>query len=325
LPPYTHIKPAFFVTHIFIRTLVLVCLSIREKKMKAKLGIISLIAASSMLFATPAFASSGAPWGYEGATGPDKWGSLSHDYEACATGLQQSPIDIPSSAPVNASPIVIKYSPTVLNMINNGHTVQANVDPGSYIMLDGIRYDLLQFHLHDKSEHTFDGKNTDLEIHFVHKNAQGQLAVIGILIKRGAENAAYANIFKNLPAKENDTKKVDGVSLDLGALLPADHANYRYNGSLTTPPCSEGVKWVVMKNMIEVSDAQAKSFEALFKMNNRPTLALGARKFLTDVITLPVSGADADQKIALFEGALIALAGLGIIVFAFRKISKSAG
>lgn len=294
--------------------------------MKVKLAVVSLMTSASLLFAATALASSGAPWGYESATGPDKWGSLSHDYEACAVGLQQSPIDIPSTAPVNTAAITIKYSPTALNMLNNGHTVQANIDPGSYILVDGVRYDLAQFHFHDKSEHTFNGKNTDMELHLVHKSAQGRLAVIGVLIKRGGDNAAYSNIFKNLPAKENDTQKVDGVSLDLNALLPADHAYYRYNGSLTTPPCSEGVKWLVMKNTVEVSDAQAKSFETLFKMNNRPTLGMGIRQFLTGVVTLPVSGAEADQQMAIFEGALIALAGASFIVaaLALRKNKKRA-
>ncbi|MEO8084544.1 MAG: carbonic anhydrase family protein [Ardenticatenales bacterium] len=220
-------------------------------------------------------------WSYSGETGPDHWGTLEADFGTCASGQEESPIDIPSASTLNSTGLEFHYAPGPLTIVNNGHTIQVNVPAGSSATIDGQRYDLAQFHFHNPSEHLVDGQNTPLELHLVHKNAAGGLAVVGVFIKEGAENAALKSVFDNLPAEAGDPKAIDGATVDPGALLPADHAYWRYNGSLTTPPCSEGVKWHVMKASIEASAGQIAAFKAIYSGNARPVLAMNARTFLT--------------------------------------------
>lgn len=223
-----------------------------------------------------------AHWSYEGDTAPGQWGHMSKDYEACSKGKSQSPIDISGATDEDLPDIAFSYKPSKLNMENNGHTIQVNYDKGSSIKVDGGDYELVQFHLHTPSEHTVAGKSFALENHLVHKNAKGELAVVGVLIEKGAENAAYKEIFANLLKKEE--KKSFDVTINAAELLPKDKTYYGYAGSLTTPPCSEGVKWHVLKTPIQMSEAQIKAFSEIFKMNNRPVQPLGGRKITGDTV-----------------------------------------
>jgi carbonic anhydrase len=224
----------------------------------------------------------GAHWTYEGAEGPENWGGLSADYEACASGMAQSPIDIAGAAAEDLANIVFDYQPSKIKIQNNGHTVQVDYDPGSSIELDGTRYELAQFHFHAPSEHTIAGKAADAELHLVHKTADGkQLAVVGVLIENGAENPAFATVWENIPAEAGEAQAV-AAEVDAEAMLPAELTTYRYDGSLTTPPCTEGVEWNVMTTPIQMSEAQLAAFTALFEGNNRPVQALGERVLVED-------------------------------------------
>ncbi|MFN8422149.1 MAG: carbonic anhydrase family protein [Anaerolineae bacterium] len=237
-------------------------------------------AALSASSAHAALASDPAHWSYAGETGPDHWGALESDFGTCASGQEQSPIDIPSASTLNSTGLSFQYAAGPLTIVNNGHTIQVNVPAGSSATVDGQRYDLLQFHFHQPSEHLVDGQSTPLELHLVHKNAAGGLAVVGVFIKEGAESAALKSVFDNLPAAAGDPKAVDGATVDPAALRPADRSYWRYHGSLTTPPCTEGVKWHVMKSSIEASAGQIAAFKAIYSGNAR-VLAMNARTFLT--------------------------------------------
>jgi carbonic anhydrase len=245
-------------------------------------------------------------WSYEGDTGPEHWGSLSPDFAMCAQGREQSPVDIPSNAPLNPDNISFSYRPSALTLFNNGHTIQANYDPGSSLTLNGVRYDLLQFHFHTASEHAIGGKHEPMEIHFVHRNAQGGLAVVGVLLKAGGEHAAYAPIFQSLPPQASQPAPVAGATVDANQLLPSQHTYWRYNGSLTTPPCTEGVTWLVMNTPIELSDAQIGAFTSIFPNDERPVQPLNGRSFL-----VPASWPQTGARAFVLEGVLI---GVGVLM-----------
>ncbi|HYF65894.1 MAG TPA: carbonic anhydrase family protein [Herpetosiphonaceae bacterium] len=253
-------------------------------------------------------------WTYEGAEGPEHWGELTPDYALCSAGQEQSPVDISASAPLNAANIASSYDPSAVNIFNNGHTVQVNYDPGSTMTLEGGEYQLVQFHFHAHSEHTHAGQAAPLEMHLVHKNAEGKLAVVGVWLEPGAENAAFAPVFDHLPATAGDPQAVPGATVDADDLLPAERAYYRYNGSLTTPPCTEGVKWVMLDRSVAISQGQIDAFTGLFANDFRPTQSLNSRTFLggkTDAAPLPGTGAAAGQPVYLLAlGAILLLAGL---------------
>ncbi len=220
-------------------------------------------------------------WGYEGLEGPEHWAELSKEYAICGTGTRQSPIDIPVATPAKLPPIKFDFEQATLEILNNGHTIQVNHDEGSSITVDGERFDLLQFHFHTPSENTVGGKHHDMELHMVHKSAKGQLAVVGVFMKAGKENKVLSNIWEHIPSQAGDKKKVSSVRIHPVGLLPADRSYSRFNGSLTTPPCSEGVKWFVMQNPIEVSAGQIEKFTKTVSENNRPVQPLNGRFVLT--------------------------------------------
>ena len=219
-------------------------------------------------------------WTYEGKEGPEFWGSLSQDYALCSTGKQQSPVDIPASAVTNPADLTFRYQPSKLNILNNGHTIQAAYDAGSSLVVDGVTYNLAQFHFHLPSEHTLTAKPYDMELHLVHQNAQGGLAVVGIMLKSGAENKALAPVFANAPKQETAVSTIANAMVNAADFLPATRTYWRYNGSLTTPPCSEGVKWHVLTTPVEVSPAQIAAYKSLFTDDHRPVQPLNARSFL---------------------------------------------
>lgn len=216
-------------------------------------------------------------WGYDGKGGPEHWGKLKPEYSLCSTGKSQSPIDFAKPVDAQLEDITFNYHESTLKVINNGHTIQVNYAPGSTAKIDGQVYQLLQFHFHTHSEHTVNGKPYDMEMHLVHKNNKNELAVIGIFMKKGQENKVIQKIWNNIPKEINKEKAALTKKINVHALIPSDTSYYHYYGSLTTPPCSEGVNWSVMKTPIEVSDKQIETFKSLMKHNARPTLPVNKR------------------------------------------------
>jgi carbonic anhydrase len=220
-------------------------------------------------------------WGYEGDVGPAAWGDLSHDYALCGDGANQSPIDIAELTESDLVNITFSYQPSDLNIINNGHTIQVNYDEGSYMEVNGQRYDLLQFHFHAPSEHHVTGQPSDAELHLVHKSADGATAVVGLFLLKGITNTFLAPVFDNLPAEEGPAETIDAeVNADL--FLPMGKATFRYSGSLTTPPCTEGVSWFLMTLPITISAEQLAAFTDIIDGNNRPVQPLNDRTVTED-------------------------------------------
>ena len=215
-------------------------------------------------------------WSYKGEDDPSHWGNLNSEYLNCKTGHQQSPINIAQTQMGNLSNIEFNYKDTPLKVSNNGHTIEGRYEPGSFIKIDGKRYELLQFHFHAPSEHTVDGKNYPMEAHLVHRSEDGQLAVVGIFLKEGKINDLIETLWAYIPTQLGE-KIVHGVSVNASVLPPDDKSYYNYIGSLTTPPCSEGVSWHVMKTPIEVSSGQIAKFTSIYSGNSRPVQPLNRR------------------------------------------------
>lgn len=233
-------------------------------------GIVTLILYSG------AVASETAHWSYEGHGGPDHWGELNHDYTMCKDGKQQSPIDISKTTGLKLPPILLSYKATAKNIVNNGHTIQINMNEGSSIKLGDKTYKLLQFHFHSPSEHTINGRHADMVVHLVHKADDGQLGVIGMLLDTGKENSVITTLWKNLPTKTGEERPLP-ADLDVSRLMPPNMSYYNYSGSLTTPPCSEGVNWMVLRSRGKVSAEQIETFTKLFPKSIRPVQPLNGR------------------------------------------------
>ncbi|CAN5921325.1 hypothetical protein BH11PSE8_BH11PSE8_42540 [soil metagenome] len=210
-----------------------------------------------------------AHWEYGGAGGPESWGQLKPEFAKCSNGARQSPIDIRDGIKVNLDPVQFDYKPSGFRVIDNGHTVQVNVGTGNSIEVMGRRYDLVQFHFHRPSEERIDGKQFDMVVHLVHKDLDGRLAVVAVLLDRGAAQPLIQSVWNNLPLEKGE-EVAARVSIDLNALLPAERSYFTYMGSLTTPPCSEGVLWMVMKSPVHISAEQIGIFARLYPMNARP-------------------------------------------------------
>ncbi len=215
-----------------------------------------------------ATAHNGHHWSYAGKTGPENWGNLNPEYKICASGKEQSPIDITRSKMEDIGNIRFHYKSSKLNIVNNGHTIQVNNDKGSSIRIDGEKYDLVQFHFHTPSEHTIEGSRYPMEMHLVHKNKKGNLAVVGVMMVVGKHNSLLESLWDNLPPKEGKENLKEKI--DMVALLPSGERTFRYAGSLTTPPCSQGVKWNVLLAPISISNEQLTAFQDIFKNNSRP-------------------------------------------------------
>jgi carbonic anhydrase len=218
-----------------------------------------------------------AHWGYEGEIGPAHWGDLSPEYSACKEGKMQSPVDITGAVKADLDDIEFNYNDVPLMIINNGHAIQVNYAGDSSIEVNGKEYKLLQFHFHGPSENTVNGKPYDMEAHLVHKSSDGELAVVAVFMKKGKKNDFIQTLWKYMPEEEGKERSVRSVKINASQLLPADKTYYSFTGSLTTPPCSEGVKWMVMKTPIEVSAKQIAKFSSIFEMNARPVQPLNGR------------------------------------------------
>ena len=215
-------------------------------------------------------------WAYEGDAGPKSWGGLKPEFTKCSTGLRQSPIDIRDGVKVQLDPVQIDYRPSSFRVIDNGHTVQVNVTAGNTIEVIGRRYELLQFHFHRPSEERINGRQFDMVAHLVHKDVEGRLAVIAVLLDRGSAHPLVQTIWNNLPLEKGEEVPAK-VALDMSVLLPTDRSYFTYMGSLTTPPCSEGVLWMVMKEPVQISADQIGVFSRLYPMNARPIQSASGR------------------------------------------------
>lgn len=220
----------------------------------------------------------GGHWSYEGHTGPKEWGTLERGFHACAIGDQQSPIDLTGAVRAEGSGPSLAWKAQSFKVVNNGHTIQADAaDEASTASIGGKTYTLRQFHFHAPSEHALNGERTAMEAHFVHDAPGGGLLVVGVFLKPGKANPAFAQIMAAAPRKDGAANAA--MPLDPTAFLPETRTSYRYEGSLTTPPCSEVVDWNVFATPLEVAQADIDAFRAIFPMNARPLQAVN-RRFL---------------------------------------------
>lgn len=208
-------------------------------------------------------------WSYDGDGGPLRWGKIDPANAKCETGERQSPIDIRDGIRVDLDPVVFDYKPVRYNVVDNGHTIQVNVGAGNSISILGRRYDLVQMHFHRPAEERVNGVSYDMVAHLVHKDVDGKLVVIALLIQQGKPNSVVQTIWNYMPLEKNDTVQPPGT-IDLSQILPTGRGYYTYMGSLTTPPCTEGVLWVVFKEPIELSAEQIAIFSRMYPMNARP-------------------------------------------------------
>jgi len=215
-------------------------------------------------------------WAYEGEAGPEAWGRLHPEFATCASGQRQSPIDLRDGIKLELEPVQFDYRESAVRVIDNGHTVQVNVAEGNRIEVRGRRYELQQFHFHRPSEERIDGRRFDMVVHLVHRDDEGRLAVVAVLLQRGAAQPLIQTVWNNLPLEKGEEQAVR-APIDIGMLLPAERDYFIYMGSLTTPPCTEGVLWMVMKTPVAVSQEQIDVFSRLYPMNARPVQAAAGR------------------------------------------------
>ena len=220
-------------------------------------------------------------WDYEGEGGPENWSKLDPKNTACAIGQRQSPIDIRDGIKVDLESIKFNYRPSTFRIVDNGHTIQVEVGENS-INLTGKSYELVQLHFHRPSEEKVNGQRFDMVVHLVHKSDEGQLAVVAVLLERGSENPFIQTLWNNLPLERNTPVQPPATQIDLASLLPATRSYYTYMGSLTTPPCSEGVLWLVMKQPVQVSQDQINIFSRLYRNNARPIQSSAGRVIKED-------------------------------------------
>jgi carbonic anhydrase len=217
-------------------------------------------------------------WSYEGGAGPDHWGSLAKDNAACSVGGQQSPVDIVAATEAKLPELKLAWRKEGGRIVNNGHTIQVNVRTGSTMSLGDDIYELVQFHFHGPSEHLVEGRHSPMEVHFVHRKQSGGLGVVGVLLDAGAQNAAFSAIAAAFPEHEGEAEAPAGA--DPNGFLPPSLKYWRYEGSLTTPPCTEVVDWIVLTEPVKVAETDVAKFAALFPMNARPPQPINRRFIL---------------------------------------------
>ena len=218
-------------------------------------------------------------WAYQGAAGPQTWGGLKPEFTLCGSGQRQSPIDIRGGLAVDLDPVKFSYQASPFGVIDNGHTVQTNVAQGNHIEIGGKRFELVQFHFHRPSEERIDGRQFEMSLHLVHKDDQGRLAVVAVLMDKGQPQPAVQKVWNSLPLEKGE-ERAARVPLELNELLPTDRRYFTYMGSLTTPPCSEGVQWVVMRQPVSMSPEQIDLFARMYPMNARPVQQASGRRIL---------------------------------------------
>jgi carbonic anhydrase len=228
-------------------------------------------------------------WGYEGEEGPEHWAQLSEAYALCGSGTSQSPIDLGTATPMAAGTgtgllrdygtgaLSIARHEHVVDFLDNGHTIQVTYDEGSTLTVGNIEYHLRQFHFHAPSEHAVDGRHYPIELHLVHQSDAGGLVVLGVFIEEGEPNPVIGAVIEGLPAAAGEESHFEQVQIDVDAFMPIMDEYYRYEGSLTTPPCSEGVRWAVFAEPLQASAQQIEALDAAMTENNRPVQPIGSR------------------------------------------------
>jgi carbonic anhydrase len=219
-------------------------------------------------------------WTYEGKEDPKHWGSLDPAYSSCKMGHSQSPINIVHPKLADLPELKFDYKAIPLSIVDNGHTVMINYAPGSTLSVGDKTYSLKQLHFHHPSEEHINGKGYDLVAHLVHSDADGHLAVVAILFTPGSPNPLLETFWKNIPSEKGKTADISAVSIDAAELLPSQHGYYTYSGSLTTPPCTEGVTWYILKSTASLSPGQLAIFSKLYPHDNRPVQKLNHREVL---------------------------------------------
>ena len=235
---------------------------------------------TAALFLSSAFAAGAQEshsWGYSGATGPNHWSEVN---ATCGVGKAQSPIDILHAEKKHLPAIQFAYHPSQLKIINNGHTIEVEYASGSSITVGDKRYELVQFHFHHLSETEINDQRSPMELHLVHKDKDGDLAVVAVLLREGGANPALSALWTHLPKKKGQEIALSHVEVDTAQLLPADHRYYTFTGSLTTPPCSENVTWIVLETPVTVTKQQIAKFAAIYPNNERPVQPLNGRTVL---------------------------------------------
>lgn len=235
--------------------------------------IFALVAST---FVAAAASESGHHWSYSGAEGPSHWGGT------CATGKVQSPIDIrtTSAKAQKLPPLAFSYRPTPLHIIDNGHSIEVDVDKGSTLAVGGVRFPLVQFHFHKPSEEAINGRHFAMVAHLVHRDAEGNLAVVAVPLEAGTANPLVATLWRNLPHQKGKEASPTGVTINPSQLLPSNLSYFSFVGSLTTPPCTEGVRWFVLKTPLHVSSAEIAAFAKLYPANSRPIQPVHGREIL---------------------------------------------
>jgi carbonic anhydrase len=225
-----------------------------------------------------------ADWSYGGESGPEHWGNLNPSYSACLDGSEQSPINIEFSQAAPSEKVEnlqIQYEAAPFSLVHNGHTIQVNApEQQNSIIVDGEEFTLAQFHFHTPSEHQFNGQHFDMELHLVHQDTIGRLAVLGVMIQEGEANQSLASVWNALPKEETEEEVKLAEPINLQQILPENQSSFQYSGSLTTPPCSEEVKWIVFEEPIQMSKEQIKSFQEIFEENHRPVQPLNEREII---------------------------------------------
>jgi len=233
--------------------------------------------AVALIATSPALANHHKSFGYGADNGSEKWGQLDDKYALCESGDMQSPIDLAGANAIGKVALSVNYQAGPLPVSNKGLTIQADFAPGSAMTSGGTTFNLIQIHFHTPSEHAISGKRYPLTGHFVHATEGGKLGVLGVMFEEGAANPELAKILAAAPSEKSEPTTMSGQSIDPNGMLPADRAVYRYMGSLTTPPCSEGVNWHVLKDPITASADQIEAFEELMGDSARPVRALNNR------------------------------------------------
>jgi carbonic anhydrase len=218
----------------------------------------------------------GTVWSYEGELGPANWSKINVDWAKCGTGNRQSPIDLRDGIKVNLEQISFDYHPSSFSEVNNGHTIEVTVGSGNFITVGNTVYELQQFHFHRPSEEKINGKGTEMVIHLVHRSAEGKVAIIAVLLERGEPHRLMQTIWDNLPLEKQDVVS-PSIVLDPSDALPVRREYFTYMGSLTEPPCTEGVLWMVFKQPMQASPAQMALFSRLYPLNARPVQPTAGR------------------------------------------------
>ena len=247
-----------------------------------RLGVVLLVGLALAACGSTAAPSERPEFGYAGEVGPERWGDLAADWRTCATGTRQSPLDLAGPEEGAVADPVFRYVAGDGSVMDSGHTITIAVAPGSSLVLDGTTFALEQLHFHSPGEHGFDGVPAAVEWHFVHRSPGGSLAVVAVLLDDGRESAAWAPVVAAIGAAPPDGRPAQVRGLDPATLLPAGRGSVRYEGSLTTPPCTEGVRWIVLTERLQLSAEQLAAHRDRYVGNARPIQDRGGRPVRQD-------------------------------------------